>query len=177
MNPYTHHRLIHLILKINLPKLNDEQAATLDSPLSSSEFYEAIQHLPDNKAPGPDGFPAEFYKEFWSVLKPSFLRMVAQIQNNHTISPNMNSANISLLLKPGKDPTLPSSYRPISLINVDLKIICKVLSSRFRKLTPSIIHPDQMGFIKGRLSANNTHRLINVIDYCFIVKLETTVVP
>uniref|UniRef100_A0AAR2IMM0 Reverse transcriptase domain-containing protein n=1 Tax=Pygocentrus nattereri TaxID=42514 RepID=A0AAR2IMM0_PYGNA len=153
-----------------------DQITTLDSPFSSSEFYKAIQHLPNNKAPGPDGFPAEFYKEFWPVLEPTFFRMVTQIKNNHTISPNMNSANISLLLKPGKDPTLPSSYRPISLINVDLKIICKVLARRLEKITPSIIHSDQTGFIKGRHSADNTRRLINIIDYCSINKLEKIVV-
>uniref|UniRef100_A0AAR2JRJ2 Reverse transcriptase domain-containing protein n=1 Tax=Pygocentrus nattereri TaxID=42514 RepID=A0AAR2JRJ2_PYGNA len=161
---------------INLPKLNEDQITTLDSPFSSSEFYKAIQHLPNNKAPGPDGFPAEFYKEFWPVLEPTFFRMVTQIKNNHTISPNMNSANISLLLKPGKDPTLPSSYRPISLINVDLKIICKVLARRLEKITPYIIHSDQTGFIKGRHSADNTRRLINIIDYCSINKLEKIVV-
>uniref|UniRef100_A0AAR2LWN9 Reverse transcriptase domain-containing protein n=1 Tax=Pygocentrus nattereri TaxID=42514 RepID=A0AAR2LWN9_PYGNA len=88
----------------------------------------------------------------------------------------MNSANISLLLKPGKDPTLPSSYRPISLINVDLKIICKVLARRLEKITPYIIHSDQTGFIKGRHSADNTRRLINIIDYCSINKLEKIVV-
>ena len=75
----------------------------------------------------------------------------------------MNTASISLLLKSNKDPTLPSSYRPISLLNVDIKIITKTLSHRLEKIIPSIIHPDQTGLIKGRNSSNNTRRLFNIM--------------
>ena len=67
-----------------------------------------MKHMPSNKAPGPDG---EFYKECF-VLAPTFHKMVLQVKQNGRISPNMNSANIILLQKPGKDPVLPSSYRP-----------------------------------------------------------------
>lgn len=123
-----------------------------------SEFLEAIQKFPNNKAPGLDGFPVKFYKAFWPILAPTFIRMVTQTQTDHTLSPNINinSANISLRWKQSKDPTLPSSYRPISLINLDLKIICKVLAMRLEKVTPWLIHSDQTGFIRGRKSANNT---------------------
>jgi len=79
------------------------------------ELNESLQHMHCNKAPGPDGFPAEFYKEFWSTLAPTFYRMILKIEENNVLPPNLNSANISLLLTPGKDPTLPSSYCPILL--------------------------------------------------------------
>ena len=108
--------------------------------------------MPSNKAPGPDGFPAEFYKEFWTVWAPTFHKMVLQVKENGRLFPNMNSANIILQQKPRKDPLLPSSYRPLSQINVDLKMICKALAKRIEKITPLIIHPDKTGFIKGRHS-------------------------
>uniref|UniRef100_A0A3P9JK99 C2H2-type domain-containing protein n=1 Tax=Oryzias latipes TaxID=8090 RepID=A0A3P9JK99_ORYLA len=108
---------------INLPKLNEDQITNLDSPLSLSELHEALSLMPNGKAPGPDGFPAEFYKEFWEQLAPTFYKTVKFINESQSLSPNMNSANIILLLKPDKDPTSPSSYRPISLINADVKII------------------------------------------------------
>ncbi len=44
----------------------------LDSPLTSDELQEALNSMPNKKAPGPDGFPAEFYKEFWAILAPTF---------------------------------------------------------------------------------------------------------
>ncbi len=147
----------------------------LDSPLTSDELQEALNSMPNKKAPGPDGFPAEFYKEFWAILAPTFYRMLQETKENGRLPPNMNSANISLLLKPGKDPVLPTSYRPISLINVDTKIICKAISKRIEKITPLIIHYDQTGFIKGRHSFTNTRRLLNLIDYSCNRNLQITI--
>ena len=151
---------------IKLPKLQVEKAMALDLPLSIGELHEE-QHMPSNKARGLDGFPAELYKEFWTVLAPTFAKMVLQVQENGRLSPNMNSVNIILLQKPGKYLVVPSSYHPISLINADLKITCKALTKRIEKITPLIMHPVP-GFIKGRHSSSNTCRLINLIDYSTI---------
>lgn len=52
---------------ITLPQLSKHQVSTLDSPLTEQEILNALKLMPNNKAPGPDGFPAEFYKHFWSV--------------------------------------------------------------------------------------------------------------
>ncbi len=87
---------------ITLPKLTDNQAMALDSPLTSDELQEALNSMPNKKAPGPDGFPAEFYKEFWAILAPTFYRMLQETKENGRLPPNMNSANISLLLNQAK---------------------------------------------------------------------------
>ena len=79
-----------------------------------AEFEAAWAQMPLNKAPGPDGFPVEFYKVLWPTIGPTYFRMASEILNNGLLTPSMNSANISLVLKPDKDPLLPSSYRPIS---------------------------------------------------------------
>uniref|UniRef100_A0A3B3HAI8 Reverse transcriptase domain-containing protein n=1 Tax=Oryzias latipes TaxID=8090 RepID=A0A3B3HAI8_ORYLA len=160
---------------IDLPRPTEEQITALESPFTKEELHKALTNMPSKKAPGPDGFPAEFYKEFWQILAPIFLRMTIEIKDNNYLPPNMNSANIILLLKPGKDPTSPSSYRPISLINADLKIICKALAGRLEKVVPSLIHPDQTGFINGRHSSTNMRRLINLIDYTTINNREATI--
>lgn len=83
---------------------------------------------------------------------------------------------ISLLLKPNKDATGPSSCRPISLINADLKIITKTLSPHLEKIIPSIIHSDQTGFVKGRHSSNNTRRLFNLLEYSSLQQQPTIIV-
>ncbi len=132
--------------------------------------------MPNNKAPGPDGFSAEFYKQFWSTFSPLFIRMLSESQQKLKLPANMNTATISLLIKPNKDPKLQSSYRPISLINADIKIISKVLSHRIEKVTPSIIHPDQTGFIKGKLASTNTRRLFNLMYSSFIQKAKAIIV-
>ena len=79
----------------------------LDSPLSIGELR--------------GSFPAEFYEEFCSSSAPTFYEMILQIKENNAPPPNKSFVNLSLLMNPGKDPTLPSSFRPISLLNVDLK--------------------------------------------------------
>ncbi|KAF7642911.1 hypothetical protein LDENG_00248450 [Lucifuga dentata] len=129
-----------------------------------TELHEALNKMPSGKAPGPDGFPAEFLKHFWQMLAPLFFRTMTEIKNKGQISPHMNTVAIKLLLKPDKDPTLTSSYRPLSLINTDIKIIAKALAAQLENILPSIIHNDQTGFIKGRHSTNNVRRLLNLIS-------------
>ena len=120
--------------------------------------------MPNNKSPGPDGFPAEYYKHFWHIFSPLFHRVTLEIKTTSIIPTHMNTANMSLILKPNKDPTQPSSYRPISLINTDLKIITKALATRMETATSILIHPDQAGFIKNRHISGNTRRLFNLIN-------------
>ena len=72
--------------------------------------------MPNNKSPGPDGFPAEFYKHFWNSLSHIFNRLTDEIKQQSKLPIDMNTTTIFLLLKPNKDPTSPSSYRPLSAI-------------------------------------------------------------
>ncbi len=75
----------------------------------------------------------------------------------------LNQALITVLLKPGKDPNLCTSYRPISLLNSDYKILTKMIALRLERVLPSLIHMDQTGFIKNRSSFDNIRRLMNII--------------
>lgn len=77
----------------------------------------------------------------------------------------MNTAYITLIPKPNKDHTSCSNYRPVSLINTDIKIISKALLVRLESGISSSIHIDQTGFIKGRHFSENTQRLFNVINF------------
>lgn len=72
--------------------MQQEQVTALDSPLTVGELHKALQGMPSNKAPGPDGFPAEFYKIFWTTLGPTFHKMVLEIKGKGKIPKNMNSA-------------------------------------------------------------------------------------
>ncbi len=133
---------------LELPSLSKKQVDSLDLPITIQELKQALDKMPNNKSPGPDGFPVEFYKYFWDILSPLFLKVTTEIKTTSTIPTHMNTAVITLVLKPNKDPIHPSSYRPISLINTDLKIITKTLASRIELVTPILIHPDQTGTLK-----------------------------
>uniref|UniRef100_A0A3Q0RWB8 Reverse transcriptase domain-containing protein n=1 Tax=Amphilophus citrinellus TaxID=61819 RepID=A0A3Q0RWB8_AMPCI len=88
------------------------------------------------------------------------------------LPPSFREANISLILKKSKPPENCRSYRPISLLNVDLKILSKILATRLENILPLLIKADQTGFIKGRNSCNNFRRLLNVVQLYVSVILK-----
>lgn len=79
------------------------------------------------------------------------------------LPPTLRQAAITLIPKKGKDPLQCASYRPISLLNVDYKILSKQLAARLEKLLPQIINSDQTGFILNRHSSSNLRRLLNIV--------------
>lgn len=86
-----------------------------------------------------------------------------QKHKKKTLPHSLYEANVCVLLKKGKDPMDPINYRPISLLNLDHKILTKVLATRLNKHLASIIHPDQAEFIPGRLFFFNVRRLLNIL--------------
>lgn len=62
----------------------------------------------------------------------------------------MLQAIVVTIPKPGKDPSRPENYRPISVLNSDIKVYAKILARRLMDVLPSIVHPDQVGFVKGK---------------------------
>lgn len=71
----------------------------------------------------------------------------------------MREATIVLIPKSGKDLGLPESYRPISLLQVDIKILAKILALCLNQVILSLIHADQAGFMPGPNTSFNLRRL------------------
>lgn len=155
---------MHTFLEpLGLPKLTEEQKQFLDSDISVEELEEVIRAMPSGKAPGPDGFTAEFFKSFATELAPRLLEVYKEALERGELPLTMRQALITLIPKKGKDPGECRNYRPISLMQMDVKIISKVLANRLDKVITSLIHTDQVGFIRGRSSADNIRRLIDVM--------------
>lgn len=74
-----------------------------------------------------------------------------------------NQAIIAVLPKPNKDPTLCSSYRPLSILNTEIKVYARALATRVETYMTKLIHNDQTGFIKSRLASDNVRRLLHII--------------
>ena len=66
------------------------------------------------------------------------------------MSLSQKQAIITLIEKKGKDRSLLENWRPISLINVDAKIMTKMIAARIKNVLPNIIHHNQTGFIEER---------------------------
>jgi hypothetical protein len=115
---------------MNQPKLNQEAIKHLNSPITCYEVDAVIKNLPTKKSPGPDGFAAEFYQTFKEELTPMLLKLLQEIEREGTLSNSFYEASIILIPKPNKNVTRKENYRPISLINVDSKILKKTLANR-----------------------------------------------
>uniref|UniRef100_A0AAY4BML7 Reverse transcriptase domain-containing protein n=3 Tax=Denticeps clupeoides TaxID=299321 RepID=A0AAY4BML7_9TELE len=161
----TEQRMDFFFNKIGLPSLTAEEQADLCRPITKEEVLHSIKSLRGGKAPGPDGYCPEFYKKMDKEIAGSLTEMFVDSLKNGRLPPTLNLANISLILKKNKPPDSCSSYRPISLIGVDAKILSKLLAKRLEVVLPNLINPDQTGFIQKRFSITNIRRLLNVIQY------------
>ncbi len=154
-----------LFLKhLNLPKLNDSQRNILDSPLTIEELKSALNCMSSNKAPGLDGIPPELLKTLWDIIAPLILNSLNFALEKGALPRDQTTALITLLLKKGKDPLECSSYRPISLLSRDSKLLAKVLALRLDRCIGDLITYDQSGFLRGRFAADNIRRLLHIIQ-------------
>jgi hypothetical protein len=116
--------------RYQVPKLNKDQVNDLNSPISPKEIEAVTNSLPTKKSLGPDGSSAEFYQTFKEDLIPVMHKIFHKIEAEDTLSNSFYEATITLIPKPQKDPTKIENFRPISLINIDAKIINKILANR-----------------------------------------------
>lgn len=110
------------------------------------------------KAPGPDGFTLSYYKMFAALLAPRFVSAFNSLRDGFNIPEVGLLAHVAVLPKEGKDSAQCASYRPISLLNVDLKFFTTILANKLLPHIPSIVHMAQLVFVPCREVQDNTQR-------------------
>ena len=118
--------------KYNLLKLNEE-AENLNRPITADEIEAVIKKLPSHKSHGPDGFTGDFYKAFKEELTPILHRLFEKFQTDGSLPNSSYEASIILIPKPDKDTMKKENFRPISLMNIDAKILNKILANRIQQ--------------------------------------------
>jgi hypothetical protein len=133
----------------DITKISPLENEILTAPFTEKEVFEAVSQMELNKAPGPDGFPAEFYQKIWEVIKKDLMALFSQFSNGDLPLYKLNFGVITLL--PKKENVVQiQQYRPICLLNVCFKFFTKVGTNRISGIAPRVINPTQSAFMPGR---------------------------
>ncbi len=117
--------------------------------------------MPNGKTPGCDGLPVEFYKVFWNKIKKPLHEALMYAGELHI---SARRGIITLIPKKDKDIKM-KHWRPLTLLNVDYKIIAKVLAQRLKLQLLKVIHRDQTGFLQTRFIGENIRLILDIIEY------------
>ena len=150
------------LLKKIKKRISHGNTQDLNAQLTDEELFKAAFQLKQGTSPGLDGLPIEFYQEYWDLLQHLYLAFVRAIRNG-SIPNSKNTSVIKLIYKNKGETFLLDNYRPISLMNVDIKIICKALANRLLKVLPTIIHTSQTA-VFGRRIDQTVHLIRDLID-------------
>ena len=145
----------HALLSDLLPKtLTDEAQLELVRPIIPEEVRATIFAIGGEKAPGPDGFTAHFFKVAWNIIEKEVVEAVLFFFRNGELSSAFNSTIVALIPK-CKNPNNMKNFRPISCCTVIYKCITKIMANRIKKFLPCIIEKNQSAFIGGRSITDN----------------------
>lgn len=143
---------IDKLLKTIKKKVQTHDYIKMNEPISPQEVTAAIRSIGIDKAPGP---LAKLYQKFIEIEE---------------IASEISNANINLLYNKGGKQDI-GNWRPISLLNVDYKILAKIISERMRACLPKILHSDQKGFVPTRNLEDAVIKAQSLIEYCQLEKL------
>lgn len=128
---------------------NQIDLAWLEDPFTHEEIDVVVAGLPLDKSPGPNGLNIDFVKKCWPLIKYDFYELCQAFYMGEVYLESINGSFVTLIPKVDA-PTQSSQFRPISLLNISVKIITKLLANRLQRVITSLVHQNQYGFIKSK---------------------------
>ncbi len=151
--------------------LDENVMQTCEGLFSREECFNAVEHMKKNKSPGLDGISREFYEKFWPLIGDLLVNVFNDSYSNGVLPSSQKTSVFSLIFKKG-DTCDISNYRPISLTNVDYRIMAFVLAGRLKLVINSIVNQDQTAYIKNRYMGNNIRLIEDIIEHYDKVQAE-----
>ena len=128
--------------------------------------------MQNNKSPENDGLTKEFLETFWEDIKDVFLNVFRTAKLKNELSTSQRQAVIKLIEKKDKDKRFIKNWRPISLLNVDYKIISKALASRLKKIIPNLISSQQTAYVENRFIGESGRLIADITEITDILNKE-----
>ena len=147
-----------------MKKLNELQKQRLDEPVSLAELSTALATMKKGKSSGSNGFTSGFFKHFWHYLGIFLFRTAKESINNGALPLSHRESIVTLIPQAGKPLNSLKDWRPISLLNVDFKIISSAITNRLKNVIQDTISPSQSAYIKGRFIGENSRLVYDVIE-------------
>ncbi|KAF1331469.1 putative Pollike protein, partial [Globisporangium splendens] len=135
----------------------------LNAPVTSHDLADAIRHMKATSAPGMDGLTAGFYQVAPDVFGECLSIVFNDRLQRGVLLLSQRKSAVVLLHKKGSR-AQPGNYRPIALVQVDVKVLSKALTYRLQQVILDLIHPDQKGFVKGRSIHHHVRFLADLQD-------------
>mgnify|MGYP002804334809 CR=1 FL=1 len=163
-DPGAGEELENFLERAPLARLDAQGSESLGGPFTKSEFKEAFEELARGKTPGTDGLPVEFYYTYMTKLVPKLTVIHEVVQEGGLLPDTTRETLIVSVPKPQSDILDVAAYRPLFMLNMDYKILSKVLTNRLQPHLTVLIHSDQNGLIPQHNTSSNIRRLFRVLD-------------
>lgn len=131
-------------------QLSDNERDSIEGVITKAEILKALKEMKNNKSPGLDGLPREFYVMMWPEIGNDLSDVIANICLRDELPQSWTEGLVSIMYKEKGDSRDLKNWRPITLLNVDYKIMTKAISNRIRKVSNNLVNPDQSCGLPGR---------------------------
>lgn len=121
----------------------------LTAPVTEQEIRAVMFSIGTDRAPGPDGYSAGFFRHSWETVGGDVSAAVKEFFESGRLLRQLNHTVLTLLPKSANASSV-SEYRPIACRNVIYKVISKILAARMSKTLPGIIDSSQSALVEGR---------------------------